>query len=46
MNAPERFALPDIPPAFDLRLLPIPQAGVRDARSPLALSAELGGCKP
>lgn len=46
MNAPERLTLPDIQPTFDLRLLPIQQAGSCDARSPLALSAELGGCKP
>jgi GTP cyclohydrolase I len=42
MNAPEKFALPDIQSAIDHRQLPIQQVGIRDVRAPLAILNEHG----
>lgn len=42
MNAPERFALPDIQSLADLRQLSIQQVGIRDVRAPLAWRSATG----
>ncbi len=46
MNAPERFALPDIQSQVDTRNLPIDAVGIRGVRYPLTVLAGSGGPLP